>query len=236
MARPGVMGVGAAHQLSAGRLNGFRAPRDTRLEPRGASRSRHPPDADGWMSQIQAGASYRPFMMRRAIHSGSRLRRRTRYAARRWPAELGANRVHVSEVTAWYRHDAEPVVLPVMVPNRPRTPRSRAPRVGAHPVRHPDSSASDRSPTRSRASSPKAPGGEYGIHTRMISDGVMYCRCAGKVANRKPLSTAASASDLRGSAAPPRLPLARRQSRACRILPVTDDVNGPASHASCPGW
>ncbi|MBM4244176.1 MAG: hypothetical protein FJ148_10220 [Deltaproteobacteria bacterium] len=30
--------------------------------------------------------------------------------------ELGGNRVHVSEVTAWYRHDRTPVTLPASQP------------------------------------------------------------------------------------------------------------------------
>lgn len=180
-------GMGARVSYLPADFNGLEH-RAMRLAPRVALAVTTPPDADGWMSfGVQAGASYRPFMA--AVQDPQRIA--IAEANAHMPRvdglpELGSNRVHVSQVSAWYRHDVEPVVLPVTAPSAEDAAIARhasaliAPgailQFGIGSI--PDEIA------RILAG---GPGGGYGIHTEMISDGVMHLHRAGKVTNRKPL-------------------------------------------------
>ncbi len=100
--------------------------------------------------------------------------------------EFGRNRVHLSEVDAWVEHDAELVTLPAKQPSPEDLAIAR--RVCDHIEPEailqfgigaiPDEIARILS---------EGPMGGFGIHTEMISDGVMRLHEAGKVTNRKPL-------------------------------------------------
>lgn len=162
--------------------------RAMRLRPRVALAVTTPPDADGWMSfGLQAGASYRPFMdavrdpQRFAIAEANALLPRVDGLP-----ELGGNRVHVSQVSAWYRHDAAPVVLPSTTPSPEDAAIARhaAALIPAGAILQFGIGSIPDEIARLLAD---GPGGDYGIHTEMISDGVMHLHRAGKVTNRKPL-------------------------------------------------
>src|SRR5207249_2521470 len=105
------------------------------------------------------------------------------------------------------------------------TLRSRVACANASCPNRSSSSVSGRSPTRSRASSPKQPGGSFGIHTEMISDGVMRLHEAGKVTNRKPLYD--GFTDATFALGSQRLYRWLDGNPSVRMLPVTD-VNGPS--------
>ncbi|HYR96537.1 MAG TPA: acetyl-CoA hydrolase/transferase C-terminal domain-containing protein [Candidatus Binatus sp.] len=159
-----------------------------RMKPRVVLAVTTPPDADGWLSfGVTAGASYRPFL--EAARDPSRLAlaevnpRMPRIAG---IEALGGNRVHISEVDAWVEHEDELIALPVAVPSPEDATIARRVAelvedgatlqfgIGAIP----DETA--------RLLATGAPGG-FGIHTEMISDGVMALHRAGKVSNRKGL-------------------------------------------------
>ena len=233
MAR-GLGGAGAGARISylPADFNGLEH-RAIRLEPRVALAVTTPPDADGWMSfGIQAGASYRPFLD--AVRDPQRIA--IAEANAHMPRvdglpELGGNRVHVSQVSAWYRHDAEPVVLPVSAPSAEDAaiarhasaliPSGAILQFGIGSI--PDEIA------RILA---EGPGGGYGIHTEMISDGVMHLHRAGKVANRKPLYGGVSVATFAlGSA---ELYRWLDGNPDVRILPVTD-VNETGILRQLPG-
>jgi acyl-CoA hydrolase len=159
-----------------------------RLRPRVALAVTSPPDREGWLSfGAQAGASFRPFL--EAARDPERLA--IAEVNPRMPRvdglpEFGRNRVHLSEVDAWVEHDEELVTLPAGQPSPEDLAIARRvcdqiqPRailqfgIGAIP----DEIA------RILAEGPM---GGFGIHTEMISDGVMRLHQAGKVTNRKPL-------------------------------------------------
>lgn len=162
--------------------------RARRLAPRVALAVTTPPDADGWLSfGIQAGASYRPFVDAARDPERIAIAEVNAHMPRvDGLEEHGRNRVHVSEVTAWYRYDAELTALPSTTPSPEDAVIARnacaliAPgailQFGIGSI--PDEIA------RLLAA---GEGGGYGIHTEMISDGVMHLHRAGKVTNRKPL-------------------------------------------------
>jgi len=147
-----------------------------------------PPDAQGWLSfGTHAGASYRPFLdaardpARLAIAEVNPAMPRTRGLP-----ELGDNRIHVSEVDAWTTHDAELFALPAeaasaedrLIAGHVTTLVEDGATlqfgIGAVPNEIAEILASGRC-------------GDLGIHTEMISDGVMSLHRAGKVTNRKGL-------------------------------------------------
>jgi acyl-CoA hydrolase len=192
-----------------------------------------PPDADGWLSfGVHAGASYRPFLA--AARDPARLaiaeinHRMPRVAG---IAALGGNRIHVSDVDVIVEHDADLVTLPESVP-------SEADLAIAHQV-------CDRIPPQAIlqfgiGAIPDAiagilasrDAGGFGIHTEMISDGVMRLHAAGKVGNRKPVYDGVTAATFAlGSRA---LYDWLDGNADVRILPVTA-VNGPAVLAQLPG-
>lgn len=195
--------------------------RALRLKPRIALAVTTPPDADGWLSfGIQAGASYRPFC--EAARDPDRLaiaevnRNMPRVAG---IAELGGNRIHVSEVDAWYEHDSELVALPEAPPSEVDLVVAKrvAELVEPGAVLQFGIGSIPNEVARILAD---RPGGDYGIHTEMISDGVMLLHEAGKVTNRKPLYDGLTVSTFAlGSAALYRW---LDGNPLVRMLPVTD--------------
>ena len=134
-----------------------------------------------------AGATYRPFVD--AARDPSRLA--IAEVNPRMPRvdglpELGRNRVHVSEVDAWTTHEAPLLELPA------KSPSAEERAIATHVMRLIEPGATlqfgigavpDEVATRLAA----GPMGDFGIHTEMISDGVMSLHRAGKVTNRKGL-------------------------------------------------
>ena len=147
-----------------------------------------PPDADGYLSfGVHAGASYRPFLA--AARDPARLaiaeinRHMPRVAG---IPELGGNRIHVSEVDAWVEHDAELVALP----SAPASPEDLA--IARQVCAHIPAGAILQFgiggiPNAIAGILAEQPEGGFGLHTEMISDGVMQLHQAGKITNRKPL-------------------------------------------------
>src|SRR5438309_3162962 len=93
--------------------------RALRMKPRVALAVTSLPDREGWLSfGVQAGASYRPFLD--AARDPERLA--IAEVNPRMPridgiAELGGNRVHISEVDAWVEYENELVTLPQEEPS-----------------------------------------------------------------------------------------------------------------------
>lgn len=159
-----------------------------RLKPRVVIALTSPPDAEGWLSfGLHAGASYSSFL--EAARDPERLAiaevnpRMPRVAG---IPELGANRVHVSEIDAWAESDADIVTLAGEVPS----PADLA------IARHVSERIEDGSILQFGIGAiPDEIGhllatgqlGNFGIHTEMISDAVMRLHQAGKVTNRKAL-------------------------------------------------
>ena len=158
------------------------------MKPRVALAVTSPPDREGWLSfGVQAGASYRPFLQ--AASDPERLA--IAEVNPKMPRidglpELGGNRVHLSQVDVWVEHETELVTLPEEQPSPEELAIARQVcdliqpgailqfGIGAIP----DEIA------RILA---ERPAGGFGIHTEMISDGVMRLHEAGKVTNRKPV-------------------------------------------------
>ena len=159
-----------------------------RLVPRVVLAVTTPPDADGYLSfGVHAGASYRPFLA--AAHDPARLaiaeinRHMPRVAG---IPELGGNRIHVSEVDAWVEHDAELVALPAAPPSPEDLAIAR--QVCAHiPAGAILQFGIGGIPNAIAGILAEQPEGGFGLHTEMISDGVMQLHQAGKITNRKPL-------------------------------------------------
>jgi acyl-CoA hydrolase len=199
-----------------------------RLKPRVVLAATSPPDADGWLSfGVTAGASYRPFL--EAARDPSRLA--IAEVNSRMPrvdglAELGGNRVRLADVDAWVEHDEELIALPPSPPSPEDLEIARQVSeliadgstlqfgIGAIP----DEIA------RLLSTGPR---GDFGIHTEMISDGVMHLHRAGKVTNRKGLYDGVTVGTFAlGSQA---LYAWTAGEPAVRILPVSA-VNDPALH------
>jgi acyl-CoA hydrolase len=159
-----------------------------RLKPRVVLAVTSPPDGDGWLSfGLQAGASYRPFL--EAARDPERLA--IAEINPRMPRidglpELGRNRVHVSEVDVLVEHDAELVTLPPTEPSPEELAIAELvyERIPAEAILQFGIGAIPDEIGRLIA---ERPAGGFGIHTEMISDGVMRLHQAGKVTNRKPL-------------------------------------------------
>ena len=199
-----------------------------RTKPRVVLAVTSPPDAEGWLSfGVTAGASYRPFL--EAARDPSRLAlaelnpRMPRIAG---IEALGGNRIHVSEVDAWVEHEEDLVAVPVAPPSaEDETIAGRVAElvedgatlqfgIGAIP----DEIA------RLLATGPR---GGFGIHTEMISDGVMALHRAGKVTNRKGLYDDVTVGTFAlGSQA---LYAWLADNPLVRMLPVSA-VNDPALH------
>jgi len=207
--------------------------RALRLKPRIALAVTSPPDADGWLSfGIQAGASYRPFV--EAARDPDRVAIAEVNAHMPRVAglpELGGNRVHVSEVDAWYEHDSELVALP------DATPSAEDLAIARHAAAQVEPGAIlqfgiGSIPDEIGRLLAERPGGAYGIHTEMISDSVMRLHRAGKVTNRKPVYDGVTVATFAlGSAALYRW---LDGNPDVRMLPVSD-VNETAVLRRLPG-
>jgi acyl-CoA hydrolase len=197
-----------------------------RLRPRIVLAVTSPADADGWLSfGAHAGASYRAFL--EAARDPERLaiaEVNTRMPRVAGIPELGGNRVHVSEVDAWVEHDEELVTIP----DEPPSPEDLAiahhvcERILPEAILQFGIGAIPNEIARILA---EQPGGAFGIHTEMISDGVMNLHQAGKVTNRKPVYDGFTVATF--ALGSERLYRWLDGNPAVRILPVTD-VNGPA--------
>jgi acyl-CoA hydrolase len=159
-----------------------------RLRPRVALAVTSPPDRDGWLSfGIQAGASFRPFL--EAARDPERLAIAEVNA--RMPRvdgfpEHGRNRIHISDVDAWVENEAALTALPAA----PSSEEDLA--IARRVCDHIESGAIlqfgiGAIPDEIGRILAAGTLGDFGIHTEMISDGVMRLHEAGKVTNRKPL-------------------------------------------------
>ena len=159
-----------------------------RLKPRVALAVTSPPDREGWLSfGAHAGASFRPFL--EAARDPERLA--IAEVNPRMPRvdglpEFGRNRIHLSEVDAWVAHDAELVSLP------PESPSPEDLAIARRVCNQIEPGAIlqfgiGSIPDEIARILAEGPAGGFGIHTEMISDGVMRLHQAGKVTNRKPL-------------------------------------------------
>ncbi|MGH7895024.1 MAG: acetyl-CoA hydrolase/transferase family protein [Candidatus Binatia bacterium] len=159
-----------------------------RMKPRVVMAVTTPPDAEGWMSfGTHAGAAYAPFLQ--AAHAPDRLAiaevnpRMPRVAGL---PELGGHRVHVDQVDAWCVHEADLFTLP----DEPASTTEAA--IAAHVARVVEEGSTlqfgiGAVPNEIARILAGGPLGDFGIHTEMISDGVMQLHRAGKVTNRKGL-------------------------------------------------
>jgi acyl-CoA hydrolase len=195
-----------------------------RMKPRVVLAVTSPPDRDGWLSfGVHAGASYRAFL--EAADDPTRLA--IAEVNPKMPRvdgvpELGGNRVHLSRVDAWVEHETELVALPEEPPSPEEItiahrvceliPPEAILQFGIGAI--PDEIA--------RILAGQS-GGGFGIHTEMISDGVMRLHQAGKVANRKPLHPGFTVATF--ALGSPDLYRWLDGNPSVRILPVTD-VNG----------
>jgi acyl-CoA hydrolase len=159
-----------------------------RLAPRVALAVTSPPDREGWLSfGLQAGASFRPFL--EAARDPERLA--IAEINPRMPRidglpELGRNRVHLSEVDAWVEHENELTTLPASEPEPEELEIARrvCERIEPGAILQFGIGAIPDEIARILAEGPL---GEFGIHTEMVSEGVMRLHEAGKVTNRKPI-------------------------------------------------
>jgi acyl-CoA hydrolase len=158
------------------------------IKPRVMLAVTSPPDADGWLSfGTHAGATYRPFLeAARDPHRLAIAEVNPRMPRIDGLPELGRNRVHVSEVDAWTTHEAPLFELPESAASDDELA------IATHVMRLVEPGATlqfgigavpDEIATRLAA----GPLGDFGVHTEMISDGVMALHRAGKVTNRKGL-------------------------------------------------
>ena len=159
-----------------------------RLKPRVTVAVTSPPDREGWLSfGAHAGATFRPFL--EAARDPQRLA--IAEVNPRMPRvdglpEFGRNRIHLSEVDAWVEHDAELVSLPAESPSPEELAIARrvCDRIEPGAILQFGIGSIPDEIARILA---EGPAGDFGIHTEMISDGVMRLHEAGKVTNRKPL-------------------------------------------------
>ncbi len=204
----------------------------TQIVPRVVLAVTTPPDADGFLSfGVHAGASYRPFLA--AARDPARLaiaeinRHMPRVAG--IPA-LGDNKIHVSEVDVLVEHDAELVTLPEAPPSEADLAIARrvCERIAPGAILQFGIGAI---PNAIAAILSAEPAGAFGLHTEMISDGVMQLHRAGKITNRKPVYDGLTVATFAlGSRA---LYDWMDGNPDLRILPVTA-VNGPGVLARLP--
>lgn len=158
------------------------------MRPRVVVAPTTPPDGDGWLSfGLHAAATYRAFV--EAARDPERLAlaevnpRLPRVAGL---PELGGHRVHVTEIDGWVEHEAELVTVPNPEPTPEEVAIAR--RVAAL-VEEGSTLQFGIGGVPNEIAEILAAGslGDFGIHTEMISDGVMALHLAGKVTNRKGL-------------------------------------------------
>jgi acyl-CoA hydrolase len=159
-----------------------------RMKPRVVLAVTTPPDSDGWLSfGIHPAAVYRPFVQ--AAADPERLA--VAEVNPRMPRldglpELGRNRIHVSEVDVWVEHASELPALPIpqASPEELQIARRVNELVGSGCTLQFGIGAIPNEVARALA---EGPDDDLGLHTEMISDGVMQLHRAGKVTNRKGL-------------------------------------------------
>jgi acyl-CoA hydrolase len=157
-----------------------------RLRPRVVVAATTPPDADGWLSfGTHAGATYVPFL--EAARDPDRLVIAEVNAHMPRTAgipEHGDNRIHVSEVDAWVEHDHDLVVIP---PDPPSPEEVSIARRAAALIDEGSTLQFGIGAVPDEIAGLLAAGtsGEFGIHTEMISDGVMTLQRSGKVTNHR---------------------------------------------------
>jgi acyl-CoA hydrolase len=203
-----------------------------RLKPRVVLAVTSPPDRDGWLSfGVHAGASYRPFLD--AARDPERLA--IAEVNPRMPhidgiAELGGNRVHISEVDAWVEYENELVTLPQEEPSTEDLAIARlvAERIEDHAILQFGIGAIPGEIARILAEGAKS---DFGIHTEMISDGVMRLHEAGKVTNRKPLYDGLTVATF--ALGSEKLYRWLDGNSSIRMLPVTE-INGSSALSRLP--
>ncbi len=157
-----------------------------RLRPRVVLARTTPPDSQGWLSfGIHSGATFRAFREAAAAPDRIAIAEVTRHMPRvDGLADLGRNRIHVSEVDAWTRHDEPLMALP-------EGKASREEKSIAHHVaeRIEDGSSLQfgigNVPNEIAKILAGGERGGFSIHTEMINDGIMHLHNAGKIDNRK---------------------------------------------------
>lgn len=147
-----------------------------------------PPDADGWVTfGTHAGASFTAFLEAARDPERLALAEVNRHMPRvRGLAALGGHRVRLADVDGWVEHDAELVALPASEV----TATDRA--IATHVIaRVPDGATLQFGigavPDEIAHVLAEGSRGDFGIHTEMLSDGVMRLHRHGKVANQKGL-------------------------------------------------
>ena len=174
-----------------------------------------PPDDDGWCSlSLHAGGTLdgaEPRRRRPRAAAG----RRGLAAASRAPSGCRpstATRSTSTRSTSWSRATRRRSPLPEPEPSRDRRGDRRARARASSPTAPRCRPGSARSRRRSSAGSPRATGGDYGVHSEMFTDGLMRLHEAGKVTNRKGQFDGVSVATFAGGTARA-LRLARRQRR-----------------------
>jgi len=157
-----------------------------RLRPRVVLAVTSPPDADGWLSfGAHAGATYTPFV--EAARDPDRLaiaEVNARMPRVRGLPEHGENRIHVSEVDAWVEHAKDLIVL---APDPPSPEEIAIARRATALIEEGATLQFGIGAVPDEIAALLAQGtvGDFGIHTEMISDGVMVLQRSGKVTNRR---------------------------------------------------
>ncbi len=198
------------------------------MRPRVVLAVTSPPDAEGWLSfGVTAGASYRPFL--EAARDPQRLAlAEVNPRMPRVPGlpDLGGHRVHVSEVDGWVERTTDLVALPVAEP----TAEDLA--IAGHVTALIEDGSTlqfgiGAIPDEIARRLAAGPHGDFGVHTEMISDGVMHLHRTGKVTNRKGLYDGVTVGTFAlGSQA---LYAWLGDNPLVRMLPVSA-VNDPALH------
>ena len=192
-----------------------------RMKPRVVLAVTSPPDADGWLSfGVHAGATYRPFL--EAARDPARLA--IAEVNREMPRidgieAFGRNRVHVSEVDVLVEHDAELVTIPneEALPEDLTIARLVSERILKGSILQFGIGSIPNEIARILAAGSV---GDFGVHTEMISDGVMHLHEAGKVTNRSTLYRGVTAATFAlGSQA---LYGWLKENPSVRMLPVTE--------------
>src|SRR5262245_3044004 len=157
-----------------------------RLKPRVVLAVTTPPDADGWLSfGLHPAAVYRPFVEAAADPERLAIAQVNPHMPRLdGIAELGRNRIHVRDVDAWVEHAApiHPLSISAASPEDLKIARSIDELVGPGSTLQFGIGAIPNAVARALA---EGPDGYFGLHTEMISDGVMHLHRAGTVTYRK---------------------------------------------------
>lgn len=192
-----------------------------RVKPRVVLAVTSPPDADGWLSfGVHAGATYRAFLQAARDPERLAIAEVNSHMPRVDGIEaFGRNRVHVSEVDALVEHDAELVTIPSEAPVPEDATIAR--RVSEHILAGSILQFGIGSiPNEIGRILAEGPAGDFGVHTEMVSDGVMRLHMAGKVSNRTTLYPGVTAATF--ALGSQELYTWLADNPAVRMLPVTE--------------